>query len=155
MIQQKKRYFVAPENYVEWFVMLLAVANIVMTFDSVVIADRSQWQRHLGAFCILLAFIQLYLLLVRIAPNTPIPVYINMFTTVLKTYTFILLSYFAFIMSFSYSFYLIFGYQRASQRAQQKVVRANFRANTSTTTVTTAQAHIDIKCIVQKLICSK
>ena len=54
---------------------------------------RRQWQRHLGAFCILLAFIQLYMLLVRIAPNTPIPVYINMFTTVLKTYTFILLRF--------------------------------------------------------------
>ena len=125
MVQQKKRYFVTPENYIEWFVMVLAVANIVMTFDSVVIADRNQWQRHLGAFCILLAFIQLYLLLVRIAPNTPIPVYINMFTTVLKTYTFILLSYFAFIMSFSYSFYLIFGYQRASQKAAAQKARTS------------------------------
>ena len=93
MIEQKKRYFLGPENYFEWFVMLLAVANIVMTFETVEVEEsvRRQWQRHLGAFCILLAFIQLYMLLVRIAPNTPIPVYINMFTTVLKTYTFILL----------------------------------------------------------------
>ena len=95
MIEQKKRYFLGPENYFEWFVMLLAVANIVMTFETVEVEEsvRRQWQRHLGAFCILLAFIQLYMLLVRIAPNTPIPVYINMFTTVLKTYTFILLRF--------------------------------------------------------------
>ena len=33
MIEQKKRYFLGPENYFEWFVMLLAVANIVMTFE--------------------------------------------------------------------------------------------------------------------------
>ena len=67
--------------------------TIPVTFETVEVEEsvRRQWQRHLGAFCILLAFIQLYMLLVRIAPNTPIPVYINMFTTVLKTYTFILL----------------------------------------------------------------
>ena len=51
---------------------------------------------------------QLYLLLVRVVPNTPIPIYVNMFTTVLKTYVFILLSYLAFIISFAYSFFLIF-----------------------------------------------
>ena len=51
---------------------------------------------------------QLYLLLVRIVPNTPIPLYINMFTTVLKSYTFILLSYFAFLLSFAFCFTLVF-----------------------------------------------
>ena len=65
-------------------------------------------QRHLAAFTFLLAFMQLYLLLVKIVPNTPIPLYINMFTTVLKSYTFILLSYFAFLLSFAFSFTLIF-----------------------------------------------
>ena len=44
----------------------------------------------------------------RIVPNTPIPLYINMFTTVLKTYTFILLSYFAFLLSFAFAFSLVF-----------------------------------------------
>ena len=51
---------------------------------------------------------KLYLLLVRIVPNTPIPLYINMFTTVLRTYTFILLSYFAFLLSFAFAFSLVF-----------------------------------------------
>ena len=41
-------------------------------------------------------------------PNTPIPLYINMFTTVLRSYTFILLSYFAFLLSFAFSFNLAF-----------------------------------------------
>ena len=63
---------------------------------------------------------QLYLLLVRVVPNTPIPIYVNMFTTVLKTYVFILLSYSAFIISFAYSFFLIFNsqYDRSSENDQ-------------------------------------
>ena len=65
-------------------------------------------QRHIAAITLLIAFVQLYLLLVRVVPNTPIPVYINMFITVLKTYTFILLCYMAFIIAFSYSFFIIF-----------------------------------------------
>ena len=69
--------------------------------------SAESFQRHVAALTLLLAFMQLYLLLVRVVPNTPIPVYINMFTTVLKTYTFILMSYMAFILSFAYSFYLI------------------------------------------------
>ena len=68
----------------------------------------SDAQRHVAALTLLIAFMQLYLLLVRVVPNTPIPIYINMFTTVLKTYVFILLSYLAFIISFAYSFFLIF-----------------------------------------------
>ena len=44
----------------------------------------------------------------RIVPNTPIPLYINMFTTVLKTYFFILLSYVPFLIAFSFVFSLIF-----------------------------------------------
>ena len=53
-------------------------------------------------------YFKLYLLLVRIVPNTPIPLYINMFTTVLRTYTFILLSYFAFLLSFAFAFSLVY-----------------------------------------------
>jgi hypothetical protein len=34
-----------------------------------------------------------------------------MFTTVMRTYIYILLSYMAFLMSFAYSFFLIFGGQ--------------------------------------------
>ena len=68
-------------------------------------------QRHVAALTLLIAFMQLYLLLVRVVPNTPIPIYVNMFTTVLKTYVFILLSYSAFIISFAYSFFLIFNSQ--------------------------------------------
>ena len=64
--------------------------------------------RHIAALTLLVAFMQLYLLLIRVVPNTPVPIYINMFLTVLKTYTFILLCYFAFILSFAYSFFLIF-----------------------------------------------
>ena len=49
--------------------------------------------------------------LVRIVPNTPIPLYINMFTTVLKTYSFILLSYFAFLLSFAFAFSLVYAHE--------------------------------------------
>ena len=67
---------------------------------------------------------QLYLLLVRVVPNTPIPIYVNMFTTVLKTYVFILLSYSAFIISFAYSFFLIFNsqYDRSSENDQTQKI---------------------------------
>ena len=77
-------------------------------------------QRHVAALTLLIAFMQLYLLLVRVVPNTPIPIYVNMFTTVLKTYVFILLSYSAFIISFAYSFFLIFNsqYDRSSENEQ-------------------------------------
>ena len=44
----------------------------------------------------------------RIVPNTPIPLYINMFTTVLRTYSLILLSYFAFLLSFAFAFSLVY-----------------------------------------------
>ena len=37
--------------------------------------------------------------------------YVNMFTTVMKTYIYILLSYLAFLLSFAYSFFLIYGAQ--------------------------------------------
>ena len=47
----------------------------------------------------------------RIVPNTPIPLYINMFTTVLKTYSFILLSYFAFLLSFAFAFSLVYAHE--------------------------------------------
>jgi hypothetical protein len=40
-------------------------------------------------------------------PNTPVPLYVNMFKTVLRTYTFILLSYFAFIVAFAFCFHLV------------------------------------------------
>ena len=56
-------------------------------------------------------YFQLYLCLVRIVPNTPIPLYINMFTTVLKTYSFILLSYFAFLLSFAFAFSLVYAHE--------------------------------------------
>lgn len=104
----KKRYFTQPENYLEWAVIILAILNIIPWYY-ISYLGTGHLQRHLAALIMLLAFMQLYLLLVRIVPNTPIPVYINMFTTVLKTYTFILLSYLAFILSFAYSFYLVFG----------------------------------------------
>lgn len=94
----------------------------------VAFADGENVQRHLAAITFLLAFmqvlqtclyhpptfLQLYLLLVKIVPNTPIPLYINMFTTVLKSYTFILLSYFAFLLSFAFSFTLIFSDSKKS-----------------------------------------
>ena len=92
--------------------------------------EGKQVQKHLAAFTFLLAFtqvwtilylkftlfttniiVQLYLCLVRIVPNTPIPLYINMFTTVLKTYSFILLSYFAFLLSFAFAFSLVYAHE--------------------------------------------
>ena len=82
-------------------------------------------QRHVAVLTLLIAFMQLYLLLVRVVPNTPIPIYVNMFTTVLKTYVFILLSYSAFIISFAYSFFLIFNskYDRGSENNQtQRII---------------------------------
>lgn len=106
--KQKKRYFLSPENYIEWFVLALVIVSILPTqvFQTL---GGEDLRRHLAALTLLIAFMQLYLLLVRVVPNTPIPIYINMFTTVLKTYTFILLSYLAFILSFAYSFFLMFG----------------------------------------------
>ena len=56
----------------------------------------------------------------RIVPNTPIPLYINMFTTVLKTYTFILLSYFAFLLSFAFAFSMVFA-QGIIQRYKKEI----------------------------------
>ncbi len=110
IFKQKKRYFLSPENYMEWFVILLVILNIIPaeSFRKLGSDDPDNTQRHIAALTLLIAFMQVYLLLVRVVPNTPIPVYINMFTTVLKTYTFILLSYMAFIMSFAYSFFLMF-----------------------------------------------
>ena len=67
---------------------------------------------------ILLIFFQLYLCLVRIVPNTPIPLYINMFTTVLKTYSFILLSYFAFLLSFAFAFSLVYAHEEVEETAE-------------------------------------
>ena len=83
-------------------------------------------QRHVAALTLLIAFMQLYLLLVRVVPNTPIPIYVNMFTTVLKTYVFILLSYSAFIISFAYSFFLIFNsqYDRSENDQTQKTTES-------------------------------
>ena len=52
--------------------------------------------------------------MVRIVPNTPIPLYINMFTTVLKTYSFILLSYIPFLLAFSFVFSLIYNLKSAA-----------------------------------------
>jgi hypothetical protein len=48
---------------------------------------------------------------VKVFPTTSIPIYVNMFTTVMKTYIYLLSSYLAFLMSFAYSFFLIFGAQ--------------------------------------------
>ena len=53
----------------------------------------------------------------RIVPNTPIPLYINMFTTVLKTYSFILLSYFAFLLSFAFAFSLVYAHEEVEGTA--------------------------------------
>ncbi len=108
MFRYRKRYFYNMENYLEWAIILLAVVN-VLPRKWIEDSTAEGFQRHVAALTLLLAFMQLYLLLVRVVPNTPIPIYINMFTTVLKTYTFILMSYLAFIVSFAYSFYLILG----------------------------------------------
>ena len=118
MIQQKKKYFTSMENYVEWFVIVLVTINIIPKEYYRTLAD-GEAQRHLAAICLLIVFMQLYLLLVRVVPNTPIPLYINMFTTVLKSYTFILLCYMAFIISFAYSFFLIFGYKKYEKKIQK------------------------------------
>jgi len=103
----KKRYFHYFENLVEWavigFVIFSLIPSYYMTFG-----EGKQVQKHLAAFTFLLAFTQLYLCLVRIVPNTPIPLYINMFTTVLRTYSLILLSYFAFLLSFAFAFSLVY-----------------------------------------------
>ena len=136
IIKQKKRYLVASENYIEWIVLVLAIANIIMSMKFVQVEEKEQLIRHMAALCLLIAFIQLYLLFVRVAPNTPIPVYINMFTTVLKTYTFILLSYLAFILSFAYSFFLIFGlHKEVKRKIIEKIdVKTNLTISQSETT---------------------
>ena len=101
------RYFTYFENFIEWIILGLVIFSLLPE-QWVAFAEGKVVQKHLAAFTFLLAFMQLYLLLVKIVPNTPIPLYINMFTTVLRSYTFILLSYFAFLLSFAFSFTLIF-----------------------------------------------
>ena len=116
IIKLKKRYFESAENYIEWTVIILVILNI-LPGTYINRSGSEHLQRHIAALTLLIAFMQLYLLLVRVVPNTPLPLYINMFTTVLKTYTLILLSYMAFIISFAYSFYLLFSpiqFQRAA-----------------------------------------
>ena len=108
MFQVKKRYFTSTENYLEWMVIILVALNLLPGKYIGEEKGHGELKRHIASFTLLLAFTQLYLLLVRIVPNTPVPMYINMFTTVLKTYILIILSYLAFILSFAYSFYLIF-----------------------------------------------
>ena len=73
---------------------------------------------------------QLYLLLVRIVPNTPIPLYINMFTTVLRTYTFILLSYFAFLLSFAFAFSLVFANDDGNMNTMIDSTNSNITSTT-------------------------
>jgi flagellar basal body-associated protein FliL len=91
---------------------------------------------------------QLYLLLVRVVPDTPIPIYINMFTTVLKTYTLILLSYMAFILSFAYSFFLVFSERQKpvensnGTTAIPTTVSSNSTTNSTTNTTSPASAVI-------------
>ena len=107
LAKQGRRYFSYFENVIEWSILLLVVFSLI-PISLLKLSTGPSVQRHLAAFTFLLALIQLYLLLVRIVPNTPIPLYINMFTTVLKTYTFILLSYAAFLLSFAFSFSLVY-----------------------------------------------
>ena len=111
IIQQRKKYFFSLENYVEWFVIASAIFNIIPKQYFSKELD-SEAQRHLAALTLLISFMQVYLLGVRVAPNTALPLYINMFVTVLKSYTFILMYFLAFIVSFAYTFFLIFGYNR-------------------------------------------
>lgn len=121
IIKQKKRYFTGIENYIEWFVIGLASVSIIprSNFKGLGSKIDEEAQRHIAALTLLIAFMQLYLLLVRVVPNTPIPVYINMFITVMKTYALILMSYLAFILSFAYSFFLVFS-DRDTKSQQQK-----------------------------------
>ena len=95
----------------EWFVIASAIFNIIpkQYFSKQLDIEA---QRHLAALTLLISFMQVYLLGVRVAPNTALPLYINMFVTVLKSYTFILMYFLAFIVSFAYTFFLIFGYNR-------------------------------------------
>ena len=140
IVTLKKKYFSQYENYLEWSVIVLVILDLL----------PKHWfelylPRHIAAVTLLFAFVQLYLLLVRIVPNTPVPIYINMFTTVLKTYTFILLSYMAFILSFTYAFYLIFGldnevpYDQTTAAPVVVVTTVSTDPNVTTTTTTTAE----------------
>ena len=97
----------------EWFVIASAIFNIIPKQYFSKELD-SEAQRHLAALTLLISFMQVYLLGVRVAPNTALPLYINMFVTVLKSYTFILMYFLAFIVSFAYTFFLIFGYKQPS-----------------------------------------
>lgn len=155
-----KRYFTNPGNYIEWIVMILVLFDVIpwhflsflgeggisyvcvclvifkilisLFLIIIITAGDTELQRHWAALTLLIAFMQLYLLLVRVVPDTPIPIYINMFTTVLKTYTLILLSYMAFILSFAYSFFLIFSPRPA---ADEQMVSADNSTTPSNTTV--------------------
>ncbi|XP_023346076.1 uncharacterized protein LOC111715063 [Eurytemora carolleeae] len=105
LVRLRKRYFHYYENMIEWCVLVLVLLSLL---PDIWFISYPYLQKHLAAFTFLLAFMQVYLLLVRIVPNTPIPLYVNMFSTVLRTYTFILLSYFAFLVSFAFSFSLVY-----------------------------------------------
>ena len=119
-----KRYFTAYENYLEWSIIVLVILNLLPDYLLVKMGADRPLQRHLAALTLLLAFFQLYFLLVRVIPNTPIPIYVNMFTTVMRTYALILASYFFFILVFAFSFWLIFSPRMYNQ-------------STTTTTATT------------------
>ena len=108
-----RRYFTEWENYLEWAVIVLVILNLLPWYWMKKMGADDHLQRHLAALTLLLAFIQLYLLLVRLVPNTPLPVYVNMFTTVLRTYVLILASYFFFILTFAYCFFLILSQQES------------------------------------------
>ena len=51
---------------------------IVLSIEAIELKSKEEHQRHIAALVLLIAFMQLYILLVRIAPNTPYLVYINM-----------------------------------------------------------------------------
>ena len=123
-----KRYFAAYENYLEWSIIVLVILNLLPDYALVKMGADRPLQRHLAALTLLLAFFQLYFLLVRVIPNTPIPIYVNMFTTVMRTYALILASYFFFILVFAFSFWLIFSPRHDYTSAA---------ADTATTTIST------------------
>jgi len=127
-----KRYFTAYENYLEWSIIILVVLNLLPDYVLVKMGADRPLQRHLAALTLLLAFFQLYFLLVRVIPNTPIPIYVNMFTTVMRTYALILASYFFFILVFAFSFYLIFSPRQYSQAATATATATSANATNST-----------------------
>ena len=68
----KKIEFVFPS------INSVVVLECVLRIKTIQFESKDETLRHIAALVLLIAFMELYVLAIRIAPNTPYLVYINM-----------------------------------------------------------------------------